>query len=208
MVSGKYMRNCPVCDCNKRVLLGDYQNNFTLNKCPQCGFHYLDSNEASQIGFDAYYSQDTSPDLQEQDSIDRLKALASILPSGRGLDIGGYFSPLKNMVENLDTLNAGQEITRTYSYFVLSHTLEHVYDIDHLFQAILKKARDDAQIIIEIPIWEDYSNDRYDFFWQHINKFRVQDLEHLLKRFGFTIIRSEPLPDFQGFKCWRIVGAL
>lgn len=203
------MRPCPSCNYEHREYIDKYQEGYNLYQCRACGMRYLDGDNASQARLDAYYGMgDTSPDLQEQDSVDRLKALAERTKGAtRILDIGGKYSPLRGMIK-CDTLGPGETMRGPYDLFIISHTLEHVYDVNILMDEIVKNAEPEARIIVEVPFWTDYAMTGYDEHWQHVNKFRAGDVERLLHRFGFVVRVAIRLPDFRGFKCWRVEGEL
>ena len=204
------MRSCPSCAFEKIDQICYYQNEYYLHACQSCGMRFLDAPDAAQEAFDRYYGgADTSGDLQGTDTVNRLTALAAILPiEGKGLDIGGKWSQLQYIHPWLDTLNAGEVVSGMYDYFVLSHTLEHVYDVDRLMTVIKKHSNPGAKIFIEIPFWKDYNAPGYDFYWQHINKFRSGDVERLLHRFGYVDVVGMELEPFQSFHCYRVTGAL
>jgi len=205
------MRNCPVCS-NAGIKLCAYQQIFDLYECPICGMRYLDSsNETiSQKFFDDYYVSDTSVDLNGADSTVRLQALADYIGplTVRSVDIGGKWSKLQEMLPGLETLNAGETLQGEYGLFILSHTLEHVYDVTGLMTEIKVHAAPGARVIVEGPVWFGYglSHGAYDYFWQHINKFLVNHLTMLLFRHGFTHANLDQLPEFQGFHCVRVEG--
>lgn len=203
------MRDCPSCNYAHRQDLGAYEDIYHVYACLACGMRYLDGPEASQARLDAYYgSGDTSPDLQGQDSLDRLMSLANrALGAGRVLDVGGTYSPLRKIIA-CDTKGPADAIEGIYDLVILSHTLEHVYDVNALMDEIVAHSRTGTRILIEIPFWTDYEMPNYDHFWQHVNKFRAGDVERLLHRFGYAVRTAIRLPDFQGFKCYRVEGEL
>lgn len=204
------MRNCPACDHFISRLVSGYDNGYNLHECLQCGMRYLDSPAASQARLDGYYANDKSPDLREPDSITRLEALATYVKQDHDLhpilDIGGKFSPLKDMLPLCATLNAGEQIQGDYGTVIMSHTLEHVYDVNGLFAQIGKHLLKRGRVIIEGPIWYTYGINGYDPYWQHVNKFRPQDLERLLQRHGYAVRNPQALPKFREFRCWRVEG--
>jgi len=57
----------------------------------------------------------------------------------------------------METLNAGEEMQDEYNLFVISHTLEHVYDVAGLMKAIKAHAAPGARLIVE---------GRYGWVWQ------------------------------------------
>lgn len=202
------MRSCPICEEADRKVLGAYEGNFELMECLFCGHRYLDGNY-TQSFFNGHYSNDTSPDLQDALSVKRLVSLADTIgPFTRGLDIGGKWSPLQRYLK-VETLNAGEQMTGLYDLFILSHTLEHVYDVHGLMDEIKAHSADNARIVIEGPIWpDDYDKARpdYDYHWQHVNKFRLDDLKLLLYLNEFSIVEYTDPGQFLDYDCLRVVG--
>lgn len=202
------MRNCPVCDSDIReIAVRDYMN-FTLYKC-ECGMHYIDG-DVYQSWFDDYYLTKYKTD-DEPYSDDRLNSMASKIASYEPrsvLDIGGMDGELQRRLVALgikcDVTGVKNDNQRKYDFVVLSHTLEHIYDIPSMFQRILGNLGN--RLFIEIPVWENYEDLTYDFHWQHINKFTKTALVHLLWHHGFYINLSEPLPDYREYHCHRVIA--
>lgn len=204
------MRSCPACGDNGEQI-GDYEGGFFVFECLACGMRYLDAPGVSQATFDTYYSQgNTSPDLMGDDSLARLKDLAEHVATypncGRILDIGGEYSALRFFLRGCVAMGPGRAINGEYDLVILSHTLEHVYDVDALIADAFEHTRQGGRILIEIPLWKDYEDMAYDFHWQHVNKFRPGDVERLLERVGYADVVGTNLPPFMEYECYRVEG--
>jgi len=96
---------------------------------------------------------------------------------------------------------------------ILSHTLEHIYDVSAMFERIKINLVQGGNLFIEVPIHPDpyLPPLEYDYGWQHINKFRVKDLEKLVVNNGFEVVESAALPNYVNelhnrlYHCWRVV---
>jgi hypothetical protein len=85
---------------------------------------------------------------------------------------------------------------------ILSHTLEHVYDVGAFIDRI---ACD--WLFIEVPIHLEYLPPmEYDHHWQHVNKFRPQDLETLIEQKGYKVRISKQIEDYREYKVWRLAA--
>ncbi len=211
------MRACQICDSNgKRVILNDYEGtNFCLYECTHCGHHYVDASFLSQEWFDNFYlTQYTTDDKLYSGA--RLKNLAVFIATygvKTVLDIGGMDGELQAALHILDikcnVVGVGGEVKKKYDAVILSHTLEHIYDIGAMFERIRSAMKKKSRLIAEIPIhlYDNYAEPRvYDFHFQHINKFRPRDIEALFIKHAFKIELSEQIEDYREYNCWRIVG--
>jgi len=208
------MRNCPVCDTpNSTGKEKHYIEKWLVYSCHRCMHLYLDHPEASQESLSHYYlTNQTDTDLVGPDTEARIASLAKavniLTPNGGGIDIGGRSSNL-HLVTGMKTLGPGEELNDMYNTIVLSHTMEHIYDVHGMMKMIHNHLNKTGHVIIEGPYWNDYTQiGTYDVHWQHINKFRMQDYNVLLYVNGFIPISDDILPDYRGFKCYRVVGKL
>jgi len=200
------MRPCQICDATgKRVILSKYKDTpHCLFECTQCGHRYLDGLELSQPILDDYYVHKYVTD-DKPFSGARLASLADFIQSDDILDIGGTDKELQSRLamrgKRCDVAGVGDDFPY-HDTVVLSHVLEHVYDINELFCHIAC-----AKIVIEIPIHLGYVDPlEYDYEWQHINKFRPQDIERLIEQKGYAMTYSKQIDDYRGYKVWRIAG--
>ena len=165
-----------------------------------------------QAWFDEYYLNKYKTDDKPY-SDERLASLAALIGSYMPksvLDIGGMDGELKQRLDvPCDVAGVGDVTKKKYDGVILSHTLEHIYDVGAMFERIHGALKKKGHLFVEIPIhlYDNYLPPKeYDFHWQHVNKMRVRDIEALFLRHGFTIELSEQLPDYREYNCWRIVG--
>lgn len=216
------MRNCPICDHNgKRVIMNDYCGTSMVNaevksmclfECTRCGHRYLDGLHLSQAWFDDYYLHRYQTDDKPYSDA-RLNSLADCVKSYKPrviLDIGGMDGELQarfSAYDNCDVAGVGWKSKARYDAVILSHTLEHIYDVPAMFENIKSHLNPDGLLFVEVPIHMGYKEPKaYDYHWQHINKFRPNDLYDLFVRNGFEIPVWDRLPDYREYQCWRIVG--
>lgn len=207
------MRACQICgETDRRLLYADYaRKKFNLYECDACGHQYLDGRHLSQAWFDHYYATEYRT-TDAPYSFDRYNSLANYaaLQSDDILDIGGKNGELHEHFAKLPVkykaIGVGDKLER-HECAILSHTLEHVYDVGTLMTQI---SRVSEIIIIEVPIHTYYRDDprEYDCHFQHINKFRPQDLISLLQAFQYSVFEFCKLPNYLEFECWRIAGKL
>lgn len=219
------MRNCPVCNNNgKRVMLNDYCGTSVVNaevasvclfECTTCGHRYIDGLNLSQAWFDEYYLNryKTDDKLYSDARLASLAECVGLSHANTVLDIGGMDGELQKRIESdglkVTVAGVGDVEKKKYDAVILSHTLEHIYDMPAMFDRIHRALKKNGLLFVEIPIhlYDNYQEPtKYDYRWQHIQKFRPRDIEALFVRNGFKIEVSEQLPDYREYNCWRIVG--
>ena len=210
------MRDCPICGSNgKRVVMNDYGGEgvrLGLFACADCGHRYLDA-DVSQAWFDEYYAHRYITDVSMFGAA-RWETLAEYIASYEPievLDIGGLDGELAERIRahGIYCRVAGvqTEVMGKFDAVVLSHTLEHVYDLPGMMAYIKDKLKAKGLLFVEGPVHLAYVDPMaYDPYWQHINKFRPEDMDALFKRYGLDILESERLDDYQEYHCWRTVG--
>lgn len=202
------MRNCQICGHNgKRVILNHYDGLVCcLFECTDCGHWYVDSKDWTQEYFDDYYLNKYRTDDKPYSDA-RLASLAGFVAarSSDVLDIGGMDGELQRRLQERNVICDTAGVGDVYPYHdcvVLSHTLEHVYDVQSFMERINCRL-----LVVEIPIYLGYNDPKgYDYHWQHINKFRPMDVERLLTQKGYTVRISEQIADYREYKVWRIAG--
>ena len=211
------MRKCQICNHDgKRVIENTYhyQEGFCLFECTKCGHRYVDGLHLSQAWFDEYYTTKyTTDDKPYSDA--RLASLADCVvvtyKRKTPLDIGGMDGELVKRMNERGALSQAAGIDTKngagHDAVILSHTLEHIYDVSAIFQRVTDSMRKDGYLFIEVPIHLEYNDPKaYDYHYQHINKFRPIDLERLCTRKGFEIVESKQIADYREYKVWRLVG--
>lgn len=202
------MRDCPVCNSPFRSLVDGMYEGYNLYAC-ECGMRYVDLQFLDQNWMNAYYltAYQTDDKPYSDERLDSLARYIAGFEPRSVLDIGGMDRELQTRlvalgipceVDGVEWQHFGK-----YDVVVLSHTLEHIYDVS----SFLKRLQNNMgnRLIVEVPIWLDYDNLSYDRHWQHINKFTVSKLEELFIRRGFQVLQSAALPDYREYHCHRLV---
>lgn len=206
------MRNCPICnEADRKLLFAGYDGqNMSLFQCDACLFRYVDSAQLDQAWFDNYYAtQYTTSDTPY--SFARYESLALFVQAhaNEALDIGGKNGELGDHFKGFPyfPVGVGDAIDRRYECVILSHTLEHVYDVAGMMEYIGKALDKDGLLVVEVPVHIVYQMPKaYDYHWQHVNKFRPMDLMELLVDNQYSIVEFCKLPDYREYECWRIAG--
>jgi hypothetical protein len=167
----------------------------------------------SQAWFDDYYLTKYQTDDKPYSDA-RLNSLAKCIAGyahSYVLDIGGMDGELQSRLNYAglicDVAGVGDEAKKEYGAVILSHTLEHIYDIGAMFERIDAALTVGGYLFIEVPIHLGYNEPQaYDWHFQHINKFRPEDIERLCTQKGFKIMESKQIEDYREYNVWRIVG--
>jgi hypothetical protein len=210
------MRTCPVCRSNQRVLLIENYDKppWNLYRCSTCNFRYLDSDSETESTMNDYYKYKYKTDDGER-AESRLNFLADHVVqyplSSVIMDIGGMDGVLAAKLKErgftrVDVCGAGDRFHSLYDIFILSHTLEHVYNISSMMHKIMHHIWDDGRIIIEGPIWDGKLDEIgvYDYHWQHINKFTSLSLIRLFRGYGFEPESSLHIAPYREYFCHRL----
>jgi len=178
---------------------------------------YLDSEVHTEESMNEFYKNIyQTADLPFSDA--RLNSLADCVADfGLGssvMDIGGMDKILKGKLMergllNVNTSGPGDGFENPpYRVFILSHTLEHVYNTHGMLEKIKANIFEGGLVVVEVPIWSDDSPLTYDYHFEHINKFTPKHLENLFIQHGFTIHESYSLPRYIEYNCHRLVAKL
>lgn len=224
------MRDCPSCDYPFRsVLVAEYNKPsllkynlagpvLSLCQCEMCQMIYVDGGQVDQAWFDNYYLKfyktDDKPfaDARLESLARCVKGYFKNIQLATVLDIGGTDGELKKKLEALDLLclasGVGDIDRFSFDVVVLSHVLEHIYDVQAMMARVQMALVPGGLLFIEVPIWltDDFAG--YDNHWQHINKFTPGALENILKQNGFDVVVSEQIADYREYKVWRIIGRM
>lgn len=207
------MRACQICNSTGKRVVHNHYGELCLFECTSCGHWYVDG-LVDQAWFDEYYLTKYQTDDKPYSEA-RLNSLAALIGSYMPktvLDIGGMDGELAQRIDTsikVTTAGVGDVPAKKYDGVILSHTLEHIYDVGAMFDRIHAALKKKGRLFVEIPVhlYDNYREPQaYDYHWQHINKFRPRDIEALFLRHGFAIELSEQLPDYREYQCWRIVG--
>lgn len=210
------MRNCPVCESPNRETIGaDYMKGWSMFRCMECEMIYLDKKDMTEAKLNDYYLHEYKTDDLPY-SEERLNSLADYVV-GLGLDVpimdvGGTDGVLQGkLIERgftkVHVCGPGDDFRiEHHKIFILSHTLEHIYNVRGMLERIKTRITMNGWVVVEVPIWSKYSHFDYDLHWQHINKFTPEHLEELFIRTGFMITESHSLPDYREYHCWRLAA--
>jgi len=203
------MRPCPICESPRRELLATRYDSkeWELFRC-KCGMLYLDAAVATEESVNQFYlngykSNDGAPAIPRLDSL-AMFILDVCLPPM--MDIGGTDGELAKRVP-MDVSGAGDMFTKQYATFILSHTLEHVYNVPGMMTKIKDHILPRGLVVVEVPIWKTDSDVlAYDRHFQHVNKFTPDKLEELFEKYGFSIELSGYLPRYIEYDCYRLLA--
>lgn len=227
------MRNCPICGSGKRSLIMEQNftipdqwkipNRLNLHLCSNCGAAYIDADQATQEVYDAYYNagQFNFVGKNDTESAERLESIGReiksvCLPTTRILDVGGEDGHLQKILNdlgfsNVETCGPDMNVDGHFDVLVMSHLVEHIYDMDGFFARLRPLLKPYTRLIVETPIWPEYPQtvdgwQSYDFNLIHLNKFRTVDLTRMLSRFQLRCTQTQNLPNVRRFKCFRYQG--
>lgn len=207
------MRSCPICNLNiildintlKLTLIDDINlgNILYIKVCPNCKFYYSHSNNSQQdynnyyLQFNNYKAQNYCIDKDQRcaDFITEFayqNAIETILDYGSG---NGVFANLVSKKFKIDKFDIGMETnTNRYDLVVLSHVLEHIFDLHSFIKLVSNNVLDSKFLYIEVP-----NADYYEKFTticplqeiniEHINFFSKYALNKLFIHYGFCCVR-------------------
>jgi SAM-dependent methyltransferase len=205
------MRPCPICNQSERrdIFPGYDLGSVSLYECGACGFRFVDGEWMTAAAMDEYYRTTYHTDDAEY-SAARLDSLAEYLKHKAGtiLDIGGTDGELVRRIgQGAMAAGVDYEPGVHFGAVVLSHTLEHIYDLGAMFRRIRDHLRPGGLLIVEGPYHpETYLPPRdYDYHWQHVNKFRAGDLRKLADQYGFAFESAQEIDDYREYKVLRCV---
>jgi len=221
--------NCIICDSEKQsdFQITNSNNSFTLVKC-DCDFIYLNPRpDIKEI--EEYYKKDNYFPHSDQKSFMykflrkisfnwKYRIVKSFFDNKNSnkilLDVGsgdGSFSKFiehykwKTFNYDLYTKNDNEETENKISDFSLDlitmwHSIEHIHDIDNVFNYIQSKLKKNGYLFIACPnihaseifflkgSWVAYDLPR------HIYHFTPETLELLINRYNFSIVKKYKMP--------------
>lgn len=210
------MRNCPICNKNVQIdyiytlklsIVNDMplNNNLLINFCNNCNFYFSDSNNTQEdynnyyINFNNYRQENYCIDKDEKCAEYLFKNInltenQTILYYGSGNGTLANYLLTKYKVEKFDI---GMSINNNkYDCLILSHVLEHIFDIDTFIKTISNNIKDDGLLYIEIPNAELYDKitdicPLQEINIEHINFFSKYSLNTLLIKHHYYAIKLE-----------------
>lgn len=114
-----------------------------------------------------------------------IKCIENITALGISAIEGGLFS---------DNFKKDKWVEEKFDCIILSHVLEHIYDLDLAVKNCLELLNDRGILYIEVPNATCYSNyyivPNYYFDCEHINHFSINSFNNLLKKLGFELLHE------------------
>ena len=210
------IRQCAICDSNdnnienlqkiKLTLVNDINLNsdLQLKYCNKCNFYFSDSNN-SQDDYNNYYMSFNNykkenyckdKDIRCFDYLCKTlnNEVKNILDYGSG---NGTLAELLSDKFNVEQFDIGMEPnTNKYDCLVVSHVLEHIYDLNSFIEKISENIDDNGHLYIEIPNAEFYDKivdicPLQEINLEHINFFSKYSLNKLLIKHGYTCVTIE-----------------
>jgi hypothetical protein len=208
------MRRYGCCNNNNEILIDTVKlsmvNDIKLNNklniyyCSECNFYYSDS-ENSQDDYNNYYKEFNNykkgtiySDKDERCYIylnDKLKEqnVKTIIDYGSG---NGKLKDLLSLAEQfvIDEYDIGMDQpSKKYDCLILSHVLEHIYDINKFIETISLNINENGLLYIEIPNAEYYDKitdmcPLQEINIEHINFFSKYALNKLLIKHNYHAI--------------------
>jgi SAM-dependent methyltransferase len=86
-----------------------------------------------------------------------------------------------------------------FQIITLWHVLEHIPDLNSILSKLYEKLHPDGRLLIAVPNPSSWDSNHYKDFWaaydvpRHLWHFKPQNLESLLRVYGFTLERRIPM---------------
>jgi SAM-dependent methyltransferase len=211
------MRNCPICK-NLSDNLDDIikldlslvdgiclNDGLTVKKCKLCEFYFSDSNNTQDdydnyyLSFNNYQQQIYCPDKDNRGS-DFIKKNLNDCKINKVIDYGSGNGVLADLLSDkfyVDKFDVGMDVNKNkYDLLILSHVLEHIYDLNNFIKNVSQNINDGGFIYIEIPnadFYEEFINicPLQEINIEHINFFSKYSLNKLLIDNGFYCVKLE-----------------
>jgi SAM-dependent methyltransferase len=181
-------------------------NNIKVKYCNDCKFYYSDCGNTQET-YDNYYTKFNNYSNQNYciDKDEKCKQfIMSFLPFHLTiLDYGSGNGILSNLLKNdykVSEFDIGMEcIEEKFDCVILSHVLEHIYDLDNFIQKVSINIKQDGYLYIEVPNGEFYNKivnicPLQEINLEHINFFSKIALQKLLCKHEFYC--SQIMDDF------------
>ena len=206
------MRICSCCNIKNEVLIDNItlslvndiklNNNLSIYYCSKCNFYYSDSGNA-QEDYNNYYTEFNNykkgiiySDKDERCNIylkDKLQneKIKTIIDYGSG---NGKLKDLLSDIYTVEEYDIGMTSPeKKYDCLILSHVIEHIYDINTFIEDISKNISDDGLLYIEVPNAEYYDKisdicPLQEINIEHINFFSKYALNKLLINHNYQAI--------------------
>jgi hypothetical protein len=204
-ICSNVQNNCCI-ETIKLSLVNDIKLNNKLNiyYCSECNFYYSDS-ENTQDDYNNYYKEfnnykkgtiysdkDERCDRYLKDKLQN-QNIRTIIDYGSG---NGKLKALLSVSDlyEVEEYDIGMEQpNKKYDCLILSHVLEHIYDIDKFIETISLNINENGFIYIEVPNAEHYDKitdicPLQEINLEHINFFSKYALNKLLMRHDYYAV--------------------
>ena len=198
--------HCPICKSTHKTSVLDLSfvvpdgwtlpDKSTVYECAQCRFTYYD-NAATPLDYDVYYRERYGYGVGGADTEERMTWTAKFISDkygahGRILDYGAedpqLIDDLNGRGFHAEMYNMGDDRpTGKYDAIILSHVLEHVYDLNGVMLHVMGLLDDYGIVYVEVPNhaeWGGYHSPLLGFHQKHINHFRPHNLDTLFGNYG------------------------
>jgi hypothetical protein len=206
------MRQCiccnlqnPICiDTIKLSLVNDIKLNNVLSiyYCSECYFYYSDSNNIQEDYNNYYkefnnYKKGTVYSDKDEKCHSYLKNILKPEKIKTVIDYGSGNGKLKELLSEqfvVEEYDIGMtQPEKKYDCLILSHVLEHIYDLSLFINEISKNINDDGLLYIEVPNAEYYDKitdicPLQEINLEHINFFSKQALNKLLMKHNYYVV--------------------
>jgi hypothetical protein len=211
------MRNCPIClNLLENIihiidiqlcLVNDINLNDKLNikLCKDCNFYFTDSNNTQEdynnyyLNFNNYLEQNycLDKDIKCEEFINKnidKNEVKTIIDYGSGNGILADLLQKNFIVEKFDI---GMKLNnKKYDLLILSHVLEHIYDLAGFINKISENINDNGLLYIEVPnadFYEEFINicPLQEINIEHINFFSKYSLNNLLIKNNFYCVNLQ-----------------
>lgn len=207
------MRICPICSDLLNLkdiininlsLVNDIKLNNKLNVklCNKCNLYFTDTNNTQEdynnyyLSFNNYSQQNYCLDKDQKcaefinKNIDKNK-IKTIIDYGSGNGILADLLTTDFIVDKFDIGMVGN--TKKYDCLILSHVLEHIFDLNNFIKEISEKISNNGLLYIEIPnadYYHEFVNicPLQEINIEHINFFSKYSLNKLLCNNGFSCV--------------------
>ena len=204
------MRTCPVCSFAGRspVWSMTYQipdgwplpGKITWFTCDRCSMIYGDGNMSAEM-FAAYYSTYYGYGLDAPDNVARLKRDAAWIAERFDtldtiVDFGGGDGIIQHELEaqgfsRVYTVNVGGLLPRECDLVIISHVLEHLYEVPGVMGAIVNALSPGGLLIVDGPdstgMLQRVTMPILDYHPKHINHFTLRNYLELGRRYGLEL---------------------
>jgi len=206
------MKNCLICKSEKDIskineIILNIPSDINLNSkldiyyCSSCYYYYSDSNN-NQDDYNNYYKNFNNYKeyvISEDKDLKCCEFLKSQLNKNNIKNVIDYgcgnsvlYNLLKSYYNDVDTYDIGMpEIEKKYDCVVISHVLEHIYDINDFISNINNVLNDDGYVYIEVPnaeFYKEFKNNGplQEINIEHINFFSKYALNKLMLKHNFV----------------------